>query len=98
MYYRGAECAVVVYDITNEGSLEKAKAWILELQRQADPSIVIALCGNKLDLDERRAITEEDVKKCDELVDLMWFETSAKAGTNVNEVFKQLGMFTRCCL
>jgi GTPase SAR1 family protein len=36
--------------------LEKAKAWVNELQRQADPNIVIALAGNKSDLEARRAI------------------------------------------
>ena len=71
MYYRNANCAVVVYDITQPATLEKARHWIRELQKQADSSIIIALCGNKLDLDERRAITEEDVKKCDELVDFI---------------------------
>lgn len=91
MYYRNANCAVVVYDITQPASLEKARHWIRELQKQADSSIIIALCGNKLDLAERRGVTEEDVKKCEELENLMWFETSAKVGTNVNEVFKQLG-------
>jgi GTPase SAR1 family protein len=50
MYYRNAQAAVVVYDITKAASLEKAKAWVKELQRQASPNIVIALVGNKLDL------------------------------------------------
>ncbi|CAD6590185.1 MAG: hypothetical protein TREMPRED_005629 [Tremellales sp. Tagirdzhanova-0007] len=50
MYYRNAAAAVVVYDITKAASLEKAKAWVKELQRQANPNIVIALVGNKLDL------------------------------------------------
>ncbi|KAL7419246.1 Vacuolar protein sorting-associated protein 21 [Cryptotrichosporon argae] len=50
MYYRNAAAAVVVYDITKAPSLEKAKAWVKELQRQANPNIVIALVGNKLDL------------------------------------------------
>ncbi|BEJ17643.1 hypothetical protein CspHIS471_0610440 [Cutaneotrichosporon sp. HIS471] len=52
MYYRNAAAAVVVYDITKAASLEKAKAWVKELQRQANPNIVIALVGNKLDLVE----------------------------------------------
>ncbi|KAJ9121657.1 hypothetical protein QFC22_002277 [Naganishia vaughanmartiniae] len=43
MYYRNAAAAVVVYDITKASSLEKAKAWVNELQRQANPNIVIAL-------------------------------------------------------
>ncbi|KAJ1938787.1 Vacuolar protein sorting-associated protein 21, partial [Linderina pennispora] len=50
MYYRNAQAAVVVYDITRESSLDRAKSWIKELQRQANPNIVIALVGNKLDL------------------------------------------------
>ncbi|KAI6031341.1 GTP-binding protein RAB5 [Pisolithus microcarpus] len=54
MYYRNANCAVV---------LDKARAWIRELQRQADPSIVIALCGNKTDLSARRQVTQEEAKK-----------------------------------
>ncbi|KAJ2384477.1 Vacuolar protein sorting-associated protein 21, partial [Coemansia sp. RSA 2611] len=50
MYYRNAQAAVVVYDITRASSLDRAKSWIKELQRQANPNIVIALVGNKLDL------------------------------------------------
>ncbi|KAK1925466.1 ras family-domain-containing protein [Papiliotrema laurentii] len=50
MYYRNAAAAVVVYDITKAASLEKAKAWVKELQRQANPNIVICLVGNKSDL------------------------------------------------
>ncbi|WVQ77046.1 hypothetical protein IAR50_006725 [Cryptococcus sp. DSM 104548] len=50
MYYRNAQAAVVVYDITKASSLEKAKAWVKELQRQANANIVIALVGNKSDL------------------------------------------------
>jgi len=50
MYYRNAQAAVVVYDVTKATSLEKAKSWVKELQRQANPNIVIALAGNKVDL------------------------------------------------
>lgn len=50
MYYRNAQAAVVVYDVTKATSLEKAKTWVKELQRQANPNIIIALAGNKIDL------------------------------------------------
>ena len=50
MYYRNAQSALVVYDLTKPTSLLKAKHWVAELQRQASPGIVIALVGNKLDL------------------------------------------------
>merc|ERR1739841_297673 len=46
MYYRGAAAAVVVYDITNADSFQRAKSWVKELQRQGSPNIVIALAGN----------------------------------------------------
>ncbi|KAJ2851615.1 Vacuolar protein sorting-associated protein 21 [Coemansia brasiliensis] len=50
MYYRNAQAALVVYDITRASSLDRAKSWIKELERQANPNIVVALVGNKLDL------------------------------------------------
>lgn len=36
MYYRGAQAAIVVYDITKQDSFERAKTWVKELQRQVD--------------------------------------------------------------
>ncbi|EJD54480.1 ras-domain-containing protein [Auricularia subglabra TFB-10046 SS5] len=87
MYYRNANCAVVVYDITQSSSLEKARTWIRELQRQADPSIVIALCGNKSDLAARRQVTQEEAQKYAEEEGLMWGETSAKTGEGVADIF-----------
>ncbi|PSS29702.1 hypothetical protein PHLCEN_2v2850 [Hermanssonia centrifuga] len=90
MYYRNANCAVVVYDITQSSSLEKARSWIRELQRQADPSIVIALCGNKSDLAARRQVSEEEAKKYAEEEGLMWGETSAKSGDGVSEIFTEI--------
>jgi len=87
MYYRNANCAVVVYDITQSASLEKARSWVRELQRQADPSIVIALCGNKTDLNARRQVSQEEAKKYADEEGLMWGETSAKTGEGVSDIF-----------
>ncbi|KAM7371604.1 hypothetical protein PAMP_008823 [Pampus punctatissimus] len=56
MYYRGAQAAIVVYDITNTDTFTRAKNWVKELQRQASPNIVIALAGNKADLANKRAV------------------------------------------
>ncbi|KAJ9294540.1 hypothetical protein DTO271G3_6808 [Paecilomyces variotii] len=128
MYYRNAQAALVVYDLTKPSSLIKAKHWVAELQRQASPGIVIALVGNKLDLtssgsgtdggaagasdeaaaepaaagdeeagenneeqdaasgDARKVSTQEASSYAEE-EGLLFFETSAKTGTNVTEVF-----------
>ena len=119
MYYRNAQSALVVYDLTKPTSLVKARHWVAELQRQASPGIVIALVGNKLDLtaetsesrtsnestpadeegegegaaegaeesgDARKISTKEGRDYAEE-EGLLFFETSAKTGTNVQEVF-----------
>ncbi|KAL1296999.1 hypothetical protein AAFC00_004595 [Neodothiora populina] len=120
MYYRNAQAALVVYDLTKPSSLVKARHWVAELQRQASPGIVIALCGNKSDLcgedseglgadddddDETAAATEtaaeddadlngdarkvstREAKAYADEENLLFFETSAKNGTNVTDVF-----------
>jgi GTPase SAR1 family protein len=70
-----------------QASLDKARSWIRELQRQADPSIIIALCGNKTDLSSRRQVTAEEAQKYAEEEGLMWCEASAKTGEGVQDVF-----------
>lgn len=52
MYYRGAEAAVLVYDITNRSSFERIRDyWVSELQRSGPEHIILTLAGNKADLD-----------------------------------------------
>jgi GTPase SAR1 family protein len=38
--------------------------WVDELQRQAEPDIVIALCGNKTDLESRRVVETNVSNEC----------------------------------
>ncbi|GAA5989885.1 hypothetical protein JCM10908_002362 [Rhodotorula pacifica] len=93
MYYRSAHAAVVVYDITSAPSLVKARSWIAELQRQADPGITVMLVGNKLDLagegGERQVSTDEAQKFADE-EGLLFMEVSAKTAQGVKEVFDKI--------
>lgn len=87
MYYRGAQAAIIVYDITNHDSFERAKAWVKELQRQGNPNIVMAFAGNKVDLVQNRKVSVEEAQAfCDEN-GILYMETSAKTAANVNELF-----------
>ena len=73
--------------------MEKAKSWIKELQRQANPNIVIALVGNKLDLAQTaRSVSVEEGKSYAEESSLLFLEASAKTGENVMEIFTEIGM------
>ncbi|KAJ3415059.1 Ras- protein Rab-5C [Chytridiales sp. JEL 0842] len=90
MYYRNAQAAIVAYDITKPASLEKAKAWVKELQRQANPNIIIALVGNKLDLAAQRAVPSEEAQAYANETGLLFTEASAKTGEFVMEVFTEI--------
>ncbi|KAF2353502.1 Small GTP-binding protein domain, partial [Trinorchestia longiramus] len=87
MYYRGAQAAIVVYDITNQDTFGRAKTWVKELQRQASPNIVIALAGNKADLANKRMVEYEEANTYAEENSLLFMETSAKTAMNVNDIF-----------
>eukprot|EP00026_Physarum_polycephalum_P017072 Phypoly_transcript_18160.p1 GENE.Phypoly_transcript_18160~~Phypoly_transcript_18160.p1 ORF type:complete len:203 (+),score=35.06 Phypoly_transcript_18160:98-706(+) len=87
MYYRGAQAAIVVYDITSYDSFDRAKKWVKELQRQGNPNIVIALAGNKVDLASKRTVEIEESQAYSEENGILFMETSAKTAANVNELF-----------
>ncbi|KAM9773891.1 ras-related protein Rab-5C-like isoform 1-T2 [Syngnathus typhle] len=87
MYYRGAQAAIVVYDITNADTFARAKSWVKELQRQANPNIVIALAGNKADIADKRAVEHQEAQEYAEENGLLFMETSAKTALNVNNIF-----------
>ncbi|BFZ15680.1 hypothetical protein BsWGS_18719 [Bradybaena similaris] len=88
MYYRGAQAAIVVYDVNNANTFDRAVSWIDELRQQATGNILIVLAGNKLDLAaEHRAVQTEDARVFAEENGLIFAECSAKSGHAVNEMF-----------
>lgn len=87
MYYRGAAAAIVVYDITNYDSFNRAKQWVKELQLRGDANVVIALAGNKLDLAEKRAVDTVEAQAYAEDNGIIHVETSAKTNHHVTELF-----------
>jgi len=90
MYYRGAQAALVVYDITNESSFARAKAWVKELQTQGAAKMVIALVGNKSDLEDGRRIRSDEARGYAEENGILFMETSAKTAANVSEIFEAI--------
>ncbi|XP_011097022.1 ras-related protein RHN1 [Sesamum indicum] len=87
MYYRGAAAAIIVYDITSSDSFARAKKWVQELQKQGNPNMVMALAGNKCDLEDKRNVTAEEARGYADENGLFFFETSAKTAVNVNDIF-----------
>lgn len=87
MYYRNAVAALVVYDITAPDSVRRAQDWMRELKRTSD-SIIIALLGNKVDLEEKRAVQKGEGEALAREEGVLFFETSAQRGDNVETAFK----------
>ncbi|CED83418.1 gtp-binding protein rab5 [Phaffia rhodozyma] len=92
IYYRNAAASLVVYDVTSpiDQSFEKAKSWIRDLRRQADPSLVILLCGNKSDLEAKRQVPKEVGERYAQEEGLLFAEASAKTGDNVENLFREI--------
>jgi Ras-related protein Rab-5C len=48
MYYHGVSASIIFYDITSLDSYVQAKNWVLELQKQGNPNLVISLDEMKM--------------------------------------------------
>ena len=62
IYYRDADGALLVYDITDAESFNKVKKWIKELRKIVGNDIVIVIAGNKVDLERNRQVDEKQVR------------------------------------
>ncbi|KAL4319921.1 hypothetical protein GQ457_18G025840 [Hibiscus cannabinus] len=90
MYYRGAAAAIVVYDITSSESFERAKKWVQELQRRGNMNLITFLVANKVDLEEKREVGNEEGELYAKENGFSFLETSAKTAQNVNELFYEI--------
>jgi len=90
MYYRGAAAAVIVFDITKKDTFNGAKSWVKELQRRGDSNVVIALAGNKADMEAKRKVQTEEAQQYAKDNDIIYLETSAKTSLNVKKLFMEV--------
>ena len=63
MYFKGAEAALVVYDMTEENSFEKAKKWVSDLEEALEfeqVKALIYLFGNKSDMTDCQSVSTKD--------------------------------------
>ena len=86
-YYKGAEGALLVYDITRKDTFNNVKKWLNELKENASKDIIIILIGNKVDLEEKREVTKDEGQEFADQNGLMFLETSAKTAQNILEAF-----------
>ncbi|CAF1253615.1 unnamed protein product [Adineta steineri] len=89
-YIRDSKVAVVVYDVTNSTSFQQTSRWIEQVRSERGSDVIIMLAGNKTDLVDRRQVsTGEGIQKAKDL-NVMFIETSGKAGYNIKQLFQQV--------
>ena len=86
-YYRGANVALIVFDITNHESFDALPLWIENFYKNGPEQKNIILIGNKNDLPDLRQVTQQEAEAFSQTNNMMYFETSAKEGDNIEYIF-----------
>ena len=81
---------ILVFSVANKQSFTLIDYWFNSIKEETDiKKKVIYLVGNKIDLENREVSNEEAVNYA-KMKDILYFETSARTGFGVKEVFQQL--------
>jgi len=94
-FYRGADCCVLVYDITSAQSFKALDAWRDDFLVQSSPrnadTFPFAVLGNKLDLTENRVVSTKRAQEwCKSKNNIAYFEVSAKEALNIEDAFQTI--------
>ncbi|KAG2189153.1 hypothetical protein INT44_004295 [Umbelopsis vinacea] len=90
-YIRDSSVCIIVYDITNRNSFMNTSKWIDDVRAERGNDVIIVLVGNKTDLNDKRQVSVEEGEKKSRENNVMFIETSAKAGHNVKALFRKVG-------
>lgn len=91
-FYRGADCCVLVFDVTAQNTFKSLEGWRDEFLIQASPrdpeNFPFVVIGNKIDLENRAVSAKRAQGWCHGKGDIPYFETSAKEAINVEQAFQ----------
>ena len=87
MYTRDANIILLVYDISNKDSFANLSQWLKDLTNVNMDEVILCIVGNKIDLNDKRAVNTEEGKKFAEEHDFIFQEISAKTGEGFSDLF-----------
>ncbi|XP_077521215.1 uncharacterized protein LOC144132590 isoform X3 [Amblyomma americanum] len=87
---RGIAAFIVVYDITSERTFNEITSFLKAINETPSNDALLFLVGNKTDLATQRVVDYATGKAFADLLGMTYIETSAKDGTNVEELFTSL--------
>jgi Rab family protein len=88
MYYRSAAIALIVYDVTNPDTYNAVEFWTRELRANVEETIVILICGNKIDLEEQRLVDGLAASAAAVQNGCLYAEASGASGAGVQKLFQ----------
>lgn len=80
---------ILVYDCTEEKSFSNISNWMKQIEQHASKDVAKVLVGNKADKEDK-VIDAETGKQLADEYGLEFFETSAKTGLNISELFQHI--------
>ena len=94
LYYHDAQVAILTYDVTNEQSLESLNYWLEQLNNKVEvENMLLCLAGNKNDVESsKKVIPTSKGKAFAEENNMIFFETSAKTGAGIKELFQAIAV------
>ncbi|MGQ4914299.1 MAG: Rab family GTPase [Candidatus Asgardarchaeia archaeon] len=87
-YFKNAAGALLLFDVTRPDTFLHIDRWIQEFYSYAGGELI--LLGNKVDLVKERLVPPDAGKMIEKWKGIPYYETSAKTGQNINEVFMVL--------
>lgn len=76
--------------VTDANSFHQTSKWIDDVRTERGSDVIIMLVGNKTDLSDKRQVSTEDGDRKSRDLNVMFIETSAKAGYNVKQLFRRV--------
>lgn len=90
-YYRDAQGAILVYDVTKQVTMQKLDSWLNELEIYGTkPNMIKMIVGNKIDDASNREISRDEGIRFAKKHRTLFLETSAKTSEGVKEAFEEV--------
>ena len=86
-YLKNAHSIILTYDITSKSSFSSLPKWIEDIKNHVQEGVFFVLCGNKLDLKNKRQVSFEEAEKFAQNHNLTYIETSAISGEGIKKLF-----------
>ena len=91
MFYKDANAAVLVYDITRKLSFEELQNyWFEQIKESAPQNILLAIAANKCDLIQEEEVDEGVARDYSNEIGAIFCLTSAKSSSGINDLFLQI--------